>query len=415
MNMINMKPVWLTASAALELLRVRPQTLYANVSRKRIRTRSDPQDSRRSLYHAADVRRLVERRRGRPAGEGTAARSMAWGDPILVSTISTVAYGRLWYRGMDAVQLSERAGLEEIAALLWKSASTAGSPDRRAGRPARLALPVRASPLQAAYMLLAQRAGRDLPMQGRPLGVLQEEAATLLHDLSAAMLHAAGRAHERSHGPLHLRLARAWGRPAAADVIRRALVLLADHELNASTFATRVAASTGTALSASVLAGFATLSGPLHGGAAAAVHTLALSAQRLGAQEAVAAALAQGSGLPAFGHPLYPDGDVRARALLEMIRLPSVYAALRIAGESMVGEPANVDFALSALTASLRLPADAPFVLFALARCSGWIAHALEQRETGTLIRPRARYAGPPVHASISRGGRPQYSPAPHA
>ncbi len=74
-----------------------------------------------------------------------------------------------------------------------------------------------------------------------------------------------------------------------------------------------------------------------------------------------------------------------------------IYAALRTAGESLTGEPANVDFALSALTASLQLPADAPFVLFALARCTGWIAHALEQRETGTLIRPRARYAGPAV------------------
>lgn len=184
-------------------------------------------------------------------------------------------------------------------------------------------------------------------------------------------------------------------------MIRRALVLLADHELNASTFATRVAASTGTALSASVLAGFATLSGPLHGGAPAALQVLALSAERLGAQQALANALAQGAGLPAFGHPLYPDGDIRAKALLDKIELTPIYAALRDAGELLVGEPANVDFALSALTASLKLPADAPFVLFALGRCTGWIAHALEQRETGALIRPRARYAGPKVPPDV--------------
>src|SRR6185312_389299 len=166
--------------------------------------------------------------------------------------------------GVDAIELAGHAGLEEVAALLWKRAAPALGTGQVAGRGTRLALPVRASALQAAYLLLAQRAGRDLPMQGRPLGILQEEAVTLLQELSAAMLHAAGHSPAGSREPLHRRLARAWGRPAAADVIRRALVLLADHELNASTFATRVAASTGTALSASVLAGFATLSGPLH-------------------------------------------------------------------------------------------------------------------------------------------------------
>ncbi len=102
--MINMnRGNWLSMPAAIALLRVRPQTLYANVSRRRIRARPDPSDSRRSLYHAEDVRQWAQRRRGRPRRERLAAATIAWGDPILASGISTVAHGRLWYRGKDAV------------------------------------------------------------------------------------------------------------------------------------------------------------------------------------------------------------------------------------------------------------------------------------------------------------------------
>ena len=405
-NIVNMRsPAWLRAQDALALLRVRPQTLYANVSRKRIRVRPDPQDPRRSLYHAADVQRLAARRRGRPARERLAVQSMAWGEPILSSGICTVAAGRLWYRGQDAVQLAERADLEQIAALLWGSRPF-GELAAGQGTGGPPASPVVGSALQAAYALLARRAGRDAPMQGRAAVALHGEAATLLRELAAAVLQGIGPARTAVSGalPLHRQLARAWGRPASAEPIRRALVLLADHELNASTFATRVAASTGAALSASVLAGFATLSGPLHGTASVAVQALAATAGRLGAEAALATVLAQGQHVPGFGHPLYPEGDVRASALLGAVRVPAPYAALRRAGEGLIGEPPNVDFALSALAAAERLPVDAPFVLFALARCVGWIAHALEQREQGTLLRPRARYTGPVVPMPTSPG-----------
>ncbi len=99
--------------------------------------------------------------------------------------------------------------------------------------------------------------------------------------------------------------------------------------------------------------------------------------------------------LPAFGHPLYPQGDVRARALLDSVKLPKRYAQIRIAAEEMTGELPNVDFALAAVTTAARLPEDASMVIFALARSVGWMAHALEQTQAGKLIRPRARYSGP--------------------
>ena len=157
----------------------------------------------------------------------------------------------------------------------------------------------------------------------------------------------------------------------------------------------RVAASTGASLSACLLAGLATLSGPLHGGAARALQALLDAARQRGANGAVREWLARGEPLPAFGHPLYPQGDPRAAALMHHYKLSGRFAELREAAEDLTGDPPNVDFALAALADAFALPREAPFVIFALSRSVGWIAHALEQTATGQLIRPRARYVGP--------------------
>ena len=111
--------MWLSAEEALRRLGVKPQTLYANVSRGRINARPDPADPRRSLYNGADVERLAHRPAGRRRAGAGAAEAIRWGDPILESAISTVMAGRLWYRGKDAVVLAETATLEDIAGLLW--------------------------------------------------------------------------------------------------------------------------------------------------------------------------------------------------------------------------------------------------------------------------------------------------------
>jgi citrate synthase len=199
-------------------------------------------------------------------------------------------------------------------------------------------------------------------------------------------------------GAIHNRLALAWGLGPGgpgADLVRRILVLVADHELNASAFAARVAASTGASLAASALAGLATLSGPRHGGATQAVRTFAAEAVRLGPRQAIESRLVDDRALPGFGHNLYPDDDPRALALLERFEPPEELAALREAVHAITGLAPNVDFALMAACEALRLPPDAPFALFSIARCAGWIAHAIEQGAADTLIRPRARYVGP--------------------
>ena len=376
---------WLSAEEALTRLRVRPQTLYAYVSRGRVRAEQDPVEPRRSRYRASDVAALTERRaRGRKAAD-VAVAAIAWGEPVLASAITTVQGGRLYYRGQDVVRLAQTATLEEVARLLRGGLGLPPDEDQTAS-PGPTAQ-------SRAFAAFAQRAAADPPAQGSGAGDLASEAAQLLDLMAAAVAGPEGHVQrEEEAGALHERLGRAWRAPREQwDAIRCALVLLADHELNASTFAARVTASTGASLAAAVLAGLCALSGPRHGGMAARVEAFAGDAARIGWR----GALRTGEPPPGFGHALYPDGDPRAVALLGAIEIPPELTALQKDVEAATGQRANVDFALVALRQSLGLPAEAPFALFALARTAGWLAHAIEQITTGALIRPRARYIGP--------------------
>lgn len=370
---------WLTAEEALARLGTKPQTLYANVSRGRIAARPDPDDPRKSLYRQDDVERLARRKQGRRPARMVAAESIAWGEPVLDTAISTILGDRLLYRGEDAVKLAETATLGAAAQLLWAAKERPDFANRAQSRQPGIA---------AAYRAMAELAATEMPTSGRHRAVLLDDAIGVVAYLSGA-LAAPGT------DPLHERLARQWQRPDAADPLRRALVLLAEHELNASTFAARVTASTGAPLAAAVLSGLAALSGPLHGNASQSMLGLLDQTHRLGAESAIAAHLRQGGTLPCFGHRLYAEGDARAAALLASFAVPPVFVDLAAAGERLTGEKPNIDFALAAMTTAFDLPEDAPLQIFALARSVGWIAHALEQVETGALIRPRARYTGP--------------------
>jgi citrate synthase len=230
----------------------------------------------------------------------------------------------------------------------------------------------------------------------------------VLHTEGQGLVGQLASAFGARHGsePLHLRFAQGWKQTkAVAELLRTAMVLLADHELTSSAFAARIAASTGASLPACLLAGLTTLSGPLHGDASGRVQALFDEVERLGEDKVVDHYLSTGLSLAGFGHHLYPDGDPRAAALLALFEPPKVIARFIRKVTSLTGLQPNIDVALAALVAHHRLHADAAFGLFATARSLGLLAHSLEQLGETQVIRPRGRYVG--TVPDVAQGNRP--------
>jgi len=385
---------WITAEEAQARLGVKLQTLYAYASRGLISNRADAEDPRRSLYASDDIMRLALRKgRGRQGGRAGES-PLGWIEPGVASGVAMVTEGRLFYRGRDAVELCEQATLEEAARLLWRSEDE----DPFLGLAPHPSMAAGPDPRARAFSLLAYRAAHDPAASGRAERALQREAAALLTDVVDAVC---GQAR---NGPLHDRLARAWRvEGLKADIVRRALVLAVDQELNAASLAVRVAASTGAPLAAAVLAGLSTYSGPLHGGMTAQVAGFIAEARRASDPRAAAMQrLAQGLDVPGFGHPMFPDGDPRARAMAAALRYADDLTEIARAGEAVTGVAPNFDFALVAMARTLGLPADAPAAIMMVARTAGWLGHALEQRTDGGAIAPRVRYAAHPDAANAA-------------
>jgi citrate synthase len=397
----------LRAREAAARLGVKLDTLYAYVSRGLLHSVAVP-GSRERHYRADDI----EQFRARSGGE----RGREPLIPVIDSAICLIENGRFFYRGHDAVRLASAATLEEVADLLWTEGGTpaiaptlphpasgrefgrgpggdASSKAREPGSGVEFGPQGLTGRVQVRLATLAAEDFAALDL--RRAGIIRT-GRTILAELVATIVNAESRGE-----PAHRRLAAAWGLDeAGADLIRRVLVLLADHELNASAFVARCVASTGATPYAVVSAALGALSGRRHGGQSARAEALfdeiGDSAESM---PVMAARLARGDDLPGLGHPLYPEGDPRARAIIEAVAVArptfgARIAAAAAAAKQLTGQYPNVDFALGAAVTSLGLPDGSALALFLVGRTAGWIAHAIEQYESGILIRPRARYTG---------------------
>jgi citrate synthase len=418
---------WLSAKGAAELLGVQRATLYAYVSRGLLRARAE--GSRRS-YARSDLEALRVRSAARRGHGAVAGAALLWGEPVLDTRISQIEPTGPRYRGHSALELARRqVSSERVAELLWSGELPAVAPawpeaDRKAlARAARLTC-AGERPLSCMLRLLvcvepSEDWGRGGPKFSRrsqspeaPIEALPAEGV----EVARCLLHSLAVAPALGHGPkvlesaqrasgLAAKLWRALGARAHSPLIPAldtALVLLSDHELNASTFAARVAAGAGADLARCLLTAHATLSGGRHGGLCDRLEHLLTQLPR--PEQALAwlrGELAAHRGPLGFGHPLYPGGDPRAAPLFALAdqygqKNPIVRTAnvLREAMLLVEGERPTVDLALVSLSAALGLPAGAASAIFALGRSLGYVAHVLEQREQGHLLRPRANYLG---------------------
>ncbi len=389
-----MQDPFIDAAMASELLGINRASLYAYVSRGLIRTMGAPDDPRRRLYNSHDIDQLKKNKLLGKRPKDVAASTLDWGLPVLSSNLTLIHNGHLFYRGHDAVTLAESETLEDVARLLWDCGDENPFTDaaEQAWNASLLGLAADLPMTERCKALLCfVDAGRMTAWQ-RNKRKLWPGAATLLRSMTAAASNS-----QPSSLPAHLHLARAWKiDEARADILRSALVLLADHELNASAFATRVVASTGASLGACIDAGLSALSGPLHGGMTSLVELLFDEIEAAADPETVVETrLRRGDGLPGFDHPLYPEGDPRAAALLALLEPHPTRQALIDTVADTTGKLPTIDVALVSLRRELNLPPGAALSLFAIGRTVGWLAHAFEQFSDNRLIRPRARYEGP--------------------
>jgi 2-methylcitrate synthase len=353
-----------------------------------------------------------------------------------VATSSAICYldgdrGVLAYCGYDIHDLARHATFEEVCFLLWhrRLPSRAELGDLQSALVAARPLPepvlrlMRALPAgntMDALRTLTSALGHYDPDASDQSPQANDRKAVRLTAQTASLVATVGRLNKGggpiqpdpvlSHAANFLYML-TGERPSAlaTRAFDVALVLHADHELNASTFAARVAAATLTDIHSAIVGAIGALKGPLHGGANADVMRLLLEigadAPPERAEEVVRAKLARKEKIPGFGHRVYHTEDPRATHLREMSRdlgqragQPAWFEMSQRIEALVKAEKklnANVDFYSASTYHSLGIDIDLFTPIFAVSRISGWTAHVLEQYANNRLIRPRAEYIGP--------------------
>jgi citrate synthase len=386
--------LYVSAEAAAEMLCVSLPTLYAYVSRKKIRSQPVP-GTRRNRYWRADIERIAS------GSEAPAAEHP--GGLRRETDITLVTEDGPHYRGQNAVRLSESQSVEDVAALLWQaersSVFTGALPNAPAELPDMLRLFDSASAADRATALfpfieIANPRAYDLSREG-----MCQTGVDVLRWLAAFLV----KAQSPSSEPLHETVARGLGASEEmADLIRRVMVLSADHGFEPGTYAVRAVASTGVTPYRSVLTGLSVSMGRRtkigrHEGLARLLNEVAASREP---QDPVVRRMREGEEVLGFGSTLYKNGDPRARAVLQRLNeiLPDdadfrkLQRAIAVVHDAKGLEP---DFALANVYLARRLGMDAKDSLFILGRAVGWIAHSIEQYEVGGVIREPAMYTGP--------------------
>ena len=419
---------WLSTAEAAARLGVKRETLYAYVSRGMLERRPAA-DGRSSTFAADQVEALAQRAR-----RGGRARGLE----VVVSTgLTLLTEDGLWFRGRDACHLARTVGFESVAEWLWSGREEAlavrpswpapAGPSAGPGaatEPGQAADPVDRCRVAVAVLAAGDELRYDLGEQavtaaGRRMiaamvaSLAPPPAAVAYGGAAAGSSEPAAGPSEPAGGPsppdsvagrLWQRLTSRPADGAAVAALDAALVLLADHELAASTFAVRIAASVRADPYSVVSTGLGVVAGGLHGAASREVVALLDEVGRSdSAARVVGDRLRRGQRLAGIGHPVYVGADPRAETLLDLLDRVSVDPHRRGVVDEVLAvvrarlpPPVNIDFALGALGYLTGMTADGGEAVFAVARTAGWLAHALEEYGEAPLrFRPRAVYTGP--------------------
>lgn len=367
---------WLTTGEAAHRLGVRPQTLYAYVSRGRLRSTRLP-GRRGSAFDADEVDRLAERGRAAPPSAGAVE--------TVRSRVTSFEGDDLLYRGRRAVDLARTSGFEAVARLLWDAPPDAtpfpvDGPQADRARRALLVLPTGARLADRLRVAVAVVGASSTPAD-TDADAVRADAARLLGTVAAAL------APGPSAGPplpLAVRLAPllpAGPEEPSVAPLDPVLVLLADHGLAVSTVAARVAASSRAPVTSVVCAALGAADGHLHGSASTLAYRFlaeALSAPPVSVVTALAERRRAGTSPPGFGHRVYSRQDPRAEAVLAALPDHPVVGVVEQLRD-LVDDVPTVDLALAAFAHAHGLRPDSGEFLFEFARVAGWVAHALEE------------------------------------
>ncbi|MFE4801434.1 citrate synthase [Streptomyces sp. NPDC056708] len=408
-------PQRLSTRETAERLGVKPETVYAYVSRGQLSSRRAP-GGRGSTFDVAEVDALARR-------TGRRESSAATGDLVFRTGITLIERDRYYFRGVDATALARQYAYEEVAEWLWTGdlrpgiRFTAPAEALAAARRAVEALPAHSGSTDRLRVAVIAAATAD-PLRfdlsreavlasARSLIPTLVGALPLTSDASSTGDGSEGRADGNGAGLARRLWPKLTAQPAdepSVAALDTALVLLIDHDLAASTLAARVAASAHAHPYAVVSAGLGVLEGPLHGAASGLAHRMLTEVlERGSAVPVVADHLRTGRRVPGLGHRLYTSEDPRAQTLFALLAnvpqaAPALAAARDVVTTTARHAPlhANVDLALAVLSVSSGMAAEAGETVFAVSRTAGWIAHALEEYgERPLRIRPSGQYGGP--------------------
>ena len=409
---------YLTAKEAATELGISQETLYAYVSRGLIRSETDGGPRRNRRYPLEDIRRLKKRKGEHHHPDRVAAGAMQAGTPVMESAITMITNDRFYYRGHDALRLSTTHSVEQVAALIWTGDSA--NEQSLFIRPSVESLLVRyqhirpqlagLTPLEAFQVCLPLMALDDIAAYDLRAEAVAQTGGRILQLLAAVVADG-----QYTTWGIAQTVQQGWvpHDERAAALITAALILCADQELNVTSFTARCVASAGSTPYAVICAGLSALQGVKHAGQ---IERIEAFLRETGNADNVRAAMTSllkrgepipgfGEVVPGFGSMFYPTGDPRGKLLLELTAQayaqdPTVQLAQRVTEETLnlLGEHPTIFFGLVILAHALRLPPGGAIALFALGRTIGWIGHSIEQYQANQVIRPRARYVGPPPH-----------------